>query len=123
MPAGSNHPSSPRHSLQRGVVRDQMGLFDAAAPDFERAVDLSPDNKAALNGAAVNASMRNRTADVIRFTDPVLLQSPDDVDALNSRMLSKYLAKDYAGAARRTPTSCFSRTPAGDAAIPSFSAC
>ncbi len=84
---------------QRGIQRDQLALFDAAAPDFARAVELAPDSTQALNGAAVNATMRNRTDDVIRLTDAVLKQSPDDADALNSRMLSRYLAKDFAGAA------------------------
>jgi lipoprotein NlpI/transglutaminase-like putative cysteine protease len=89
---------------ERAIQYDHLGEFELAARDFERALGYVPDRKETINAAAVNAAALGRADRVLSLTDALLQRSPSDREALNIRMLTRYMERDFIAARRDLET-------------------
>ena len=83
---------------ERAIQNDDLGRPEAAGRDFERALELAPDVPETLGGAARNAALRGHAERALALADAVLRQRPGDTNALRTRSLAGYVARDYAAA-------------------------
>ena len=97
-------PLLARALTLRAIELDHLGRAEAASADIDRAIALAPDDHDTLTAGAVDALLQNRPPVLASLTDRLLQQNGHDVEALNLRVLGRFMANDTAGASEALQT-------------------
>jgi tetratricopeptide (TPR) repeat protein len=83
------NPDAVRALEWRGDVKDRLGRYEPAAADFQRAVDLDPENDEARTRLAKLLMRQRRPAEAVPHLELLHQRKPDDVEVLRTLARSR----------------------------------